>query len=338
MTTLYKLTPTSLRSWSITSESNKVVIEHGDYHGKKQVEVLDFPSEERAVFEMDRRVSIKRTKQGYTTFIPTTVPDLPMLVSEYNPAKLPSMVAIQPKLDGIRCVASRNEMMTRRGEPIHSLPHLKQALQHLPPGIKLDGELYCHGKSFQEHLSIINRDGLHKDFGLINYHVFDIQIPDTSFIDRHKMMEEIVTNLHVACIDSIPYNMAHTSELETIWAPRYKEYEGVIIRDVDAPYLYNERPPTVQKLKWLCSEECKIIDMIAPDTGRSEGAAIFICKLNGVRFKVVPKMPIHLRRQYYQMRHNLIGSWTRVYFEKLSAVGKPLKPRAEGCFRKPDNV
>jgi DNA ligase-1 len=338
MTSLYKLTSSSLRCWSITTEGNKVIIEHGEFGGKKQVDVLNLNCANDALLEADRRIALKRTKQGYTTTIPKTVPDLPMLVSEYAPSKLPHEVVIQPKLDGIRCVATRDTMMTRRDEPIHSLPHIKQALQDLPPGIKLDGELYSHGKSFQDHMSIIRRKSLHANFGDICFYVFDVQIPDLSYDRRHLKLCDLVAALRTPFIQAIPVVYTTLSAVESLGKELFEEYEGVIIRDPDAYYENNGRPSTVQKLKWICSEECQILDIEAPLTGRSEGAAIFVCELNGVRFKVVPKMSIPLRKSYYDMKDSIIGSWTRVYYEKLSAIGTPLKPRAEGCFRKAEDA
>lgn len=58
---------------------------------------------------------------------------------------------IQPKLDGIRCIATVNEgtcvLHTRNDKVIASVPHINAALSKLPDGV-YDGELYNHTVQF----------------------------------------------------------------------------------------------------------------------------------------------------------------------------------------------
>lgn len=339
MTTLYKMTQNSLLSWSITTDDSRVIIEHGQIRGKKQVDFHDCGNAHEALVEMDRRIAIKKTKQGYKTTIPNTVPELPMLVSLFNPSKLPNTVYIQPKLDGLRCIASCDKMMSRRGEPITSMPHIADALKKLPPGIKLDGELYCHGKNFQEHLSIIKRDQPHPAFASIIYNVFDIQVDSVPYNERFATLFDIVDKLNSRYIFPIPTLTKHKDEVVAIAAKMFKDYEGVVIRDPTALYHNNTRHSSIQKYKWTYDVECQIVDIVAPATGREEGAAIFVCELNGVHFKVRPKgETVYIRKSLYENRTSLIGHWTRVTHEGLANSGKPLKPRAFGYARKAEDL
>ncbi len=80
--------------------------------------------------------------------IDTPVYFKPMLAHDYNDykdkIKLP--VAIQPKLDGVRCIVRADGMWSRNGKPIISAPHIFEALTPLfetNPDLILDGELYC---------------------------------------------------------------------------------------------------------------------------------------------------------------------------------------------------
>lgn len=338
--TLYKLTNSNMLTWSVCVSEAKVVVEHGILRGKSQVEVLAYANNYEAEVEARRRIAIKKTKQGYTDEIPSTIPELPMLASTYNPDKLPDKIYIQPKLDGIRCVASCSTMRTRRNEPITSMPHISEALKDLPPGIKLDGELYCHGKSFQDHLSIVKREAIHPEFNKIVYCVFDIQLENVPYAERYSLLFTTIDKLGsnyviaVKTLAKLKEDVAQTAKTE------FFDYEGAILRDPAGLYLYNHRSSALQKYKWTETAECEITNIIAPTTGRSEGAAIFVCRHpdTGKSFKVVPKLPIYIRQAMFRDKSTFIGYWAKVTYEKLSDKGVPLKPRAEAYAHSPEDL
>jgi ATP-dependent DNA ligase len=337
MTTLYKLTNTALLSWSITTEDCKVLIEHGQVSGKKQIDIIHCASAKLAVVEMDRRVEHKKNHQGYTQEVPKAIPELPMLANVYNPKKLPSHVFIQPKLDGIRCIATNYTMISRRGEPITSMPHIQQELDTLPPGIRFDGELYCHGITFQEHLSLIKRHKTHNNFYKINYHIFDIQSDTTSFTDRYRILRNILENKKFNYIELVPTRLIESEHVDKLCHQHFSDYEGAILRDPEATYQYNTRTDFLQKYKWEQTEECRIIDIVASNSGREAGAAIFVCERGEITFRVRPKMSMHERCYILSTKKSHIGKWTRVTYNGLSTNNVPLKPRAEGMFDKPED-
>ena len=118
----------------------------------------------------------------------TTERTFPMLANTYDAAihyNLPDIVAVQPKLDGIRCIASVKGLHSRSNMLITSAPHIKLAC-NLSPETYLDGELYIEGASFDEHLEIINRKTPHKRWREIKYNVFDI-VCEGSFDFRMKL-------------------------------------------------------------------------------------------------------------------------------------------------------
>lgn len=331
-TTLYKLTETNLLSWSIAVDGKIVVIEHGQVNGKKQIDKHECGSIALAFEEMERRISLKKDQQGYSYEEPTNIPRLPMLASSFAAHNLASIVRIQPKLDGIRCIGTYNQMQSRRGELINSMPHIQQALSTLPPGIRLDGELYCHGESFQEHLSVIKRDTPVREHSKFKYHVFDVQLDDEIYETRLEFLKKI---FQVHFPPHLPMVLVPTISIkkEDIVVAAYKHYhmyEGVILRNPMGLYRYNTRSPDLQKYKFVNTEECKIVDIVASKTGREAGAAIFVCSHNGTTFKVRPKMSLYIRKGIFENASSFIGRWTRVTFESYSDKGKPLKPRAEG--------
>ena len=71
-----------------------------------------------------------------------------MLASKYDAKKHNKFPYFtQPKLDGVRCLVSKDGMQSRNGKPIISAPHIRQALEpffQAHPDAVLDGELYNH--------------------------------------------------------------------------------------------------------------------------------------------------------------------------------------------------
>src|SRR3546814_10690811 len=68
----------------------------------------------------------------------------PMLAEKYD-AFEPGFA--QPKLDGVRCIATKDGLFSRQGKPITSCPHISTALTPLfehTPSLVLDGALYNH--------------------------------------------------------------------------------------------------------------------------------------------------------------------------------------------------
>lgn len=330
--TFYKMGSNGLLVWSINTEHNKVIIDHGRMYGSKQQEVLELSSPIEATTELNRRIHIKTTQQGYSTFIPESIPRLPMLALDYDPERLSTTFYVQPKLDGIRCIATNNTMYSRKWKPITSMLHIREELKQLSPDITLDGELYCHGLSFQEHMSRIRRQEYTTLCSSIHYHVYDIQM-NAPYEDRLEALNEVFAKYTFNSITQVSTILSSKMLLDTL-LPKYKEYEGVILRSPNTLYEYNVRSPGLQKYKWNATIEVQIVDIIAAKSGREKDAAIFVCKTeDGVKFKARPAMNVEIRRAYYRNRDNYIGHFTRVTYEGLSKDKVPLKPRAEGIER-----
>jgi len=119
-------------------------------------------------------------------------------------AKWPTPYIVQPKFDGIRCRAiplmtgpKGNEYLLLSSEEnvIYSVPHINVILSNLQLRAELDGELYCHGMSFEEILSITSRTiNLHHDYKAIKFHVFDI-INDQPQM-RRQILVDALRGLH----------------------------------------------------------------------------------------------------------------------------------------------
>lgn len=344
-TTLYKQGHDGLRVWKAaiyhsTIGRHSLIIEHGLQGGKMQQEEITHTQYIHAEIEYEKRIQYKLERQGYTRAVPDYVPDLPMLAVQYEEHKdsLPDIVMVQPKLNGIRGLATNEETRSRRNEEITSCPHIKNALKDLPKKIKLDGELYCHGLSFQKHLSLIKRHHpLNETLRKIKYHVFDLVDTGLPFKLRYAKLCHFIPLLNSPLIKIVPTIYAKKEELEAS-KDEYKDYEGRMIRDPDGLYEPNKRSPTLQKDPWVLHDEFQVLDIKAAKSGREKGAAIFICKANGKEFSVRPAMPLERRRYIFAFKDQFIGDWTRIKYKSLSEDGLPVPPIAEGLRKEREQL
>ena len=330
---LYKLGQNGMLLWEGKVEDTTLTITYGLLLGAPQVITTDYPSNEEAEKELKRRYNKKRDREGYSEEQPTTKPPMPMLATSYPDFKhkLPPIVYVQSKLDGVRCIGSNKGLVTRRNEPISSMPHVLEALSSLPPGIVLDGELYCHGVPFQELLSMIKRDvPTNEAINSISYFVFDI-VNDNPFSTRVNEYQYFCDALGWPLVPLIT-QLAKKKDLEKYLKARVEQgFEGIIVRDPEGYYEPNRRSYSIQKYKKFDDEEYRIIDITCSSRGREEGAAIYVCKTkSGKTFQVRPRMSIPQRSMIYRERESFIGYWTRVTYQGLSSTGVPRQPIAEG--------
>lgn len=161
---------------------------------------------------------------------------------------------VQPKYDGFRCRAQFMEhsgcyMLLSSGEnPFFSVPHILQVLDMLGLKAHLDGELYCHGMSFEEIESIASRTvNLHPDHKKLSLHVFDLVNKEPQM--RRTLLVEALSGLH-PLIQVAPFYLCETlDDVKRAYDALIKlGYEGIIVRHKLAMY-ETKRSTWVMKFK-----------------------------------------------------------------------------------------
>lgn len=184
---------------------------------------------------------------------------VPMLAcdADLHPPEFP--VLVQPKLDGFRCMARREEggwvLYSRKGKVL-PLPHIAAALsQHAVIGLVLDGELYIHGRGFQHLTSAIRRASTEVEF-----HVFDL-ISDQPASRRQDIIASLGIGGPTSPIKRVNCHVvALQQQLDRIYADTLAAgYEGLILRDPKAAYEH-KRSWYLQKLKPWCDAEFLVIN------------------------------------------------------------------------------
>lgn len=187
----------------------------------------------------------------------------------------------QPKLDGVRCLVSKDGMQSRNGKPIVSAPHIREALdpffqQH--PSVVLDGELYNHDlkNDFEKIISLVRKtkptaEDLQESKELVQYWVYDA-IMDGSFLDRIEFLNETFDDWYES-IEIVPTLMVENEQAINERLDFYLEagYEGQMLRVPDSPY-EGKHSKFLIKHKEFEDEEFEIVS-IEEGKGNWAGAA-----------------------------------------------------------------
>ena len=132
----------------------------------------------------------------------------PMLAHKYNPDKADYPAYIQPKLDGVRCVFTKDGAYSRTGKEFKNVDHIKQSLKNVflqNPSLILDGELYNHGlkDDFEKIISLVRKtkpteEHRQQAAELIQYHVYDVaNFAHATYTNRLSMLTSMVKYNHI---------------------------------------------------------------------------------------------------------------------------------------------
>ena len=318
---LYKLdSKGKVRTWSIATCGSTYNQVHGILDGKMQSTYTEVKSgknigkanettaEEQCQLEAEALWKKKRDRSGYTEEIPTDKPLRPMLAKPYsdtvNLLAPEQMWVIQPKLDGVRCLAKFDDegkvtLWTRTGKQIKSVPHIAADLAKLGPpypGAIYDGELYNHElkDDFQGLLSCIKRDKVVEKSKIVQYHIYDLVDEDKTFETRniklqaHLLLLQSDTSL-VPVTTTDPVLRASDLKAEAAkWVD--KGYEGIMLRDLKSKYKINGRSSGLLKFKDFMDEEFVIVGA-SEDKGKMAGQCTFDCAVMKDYTYVGPKDP-----------------------------------------------
>jgi DNA ligase-1 len=178
-------------------------------------------------------------------------------------------VYIQPKLDGVRCLFTKDGAYSRAGNKFMNLAHIELAL--IPffqqqPDVVLDGELYNHElrNDFEKIISLVRKqkptaDDRLEAQKLVQFHCYDYF--DGVKYDSYKTrMQQLVTSdIYDAQIKYVPARLVDSyNYARDIHATFLSEgYEGSIIR-LDGLYKHG-RSYDLMKFKDFSDAEATII-------------------------------------------------------------------------------
>jgi DNA ligase-1 len=282
----------------------------------------------------------KRTETGYwedIAKIDTPVYFKPMLAHDYNDYKdkIKFPVAVQPKLDGVRCIVRADGMWSRNGKPIISAPHIFESLKSLfeaDPDLILDGELYCDktAAGFNTIISCVRKTkptvadlSLSEQF--IEYHIYDIPSVDDNFMERISSLGTY--NLPEYCkIVHTHWVIDGQSRLDYLYGLFMEQgYEGQMIR-LNASY-ENKRSKSLLKRKEFVDAEFTILGVIEGNGNLTGKVGKLQFEINGKPFDSAVNGDWEYIEKLWHSRDGLIGKTATVKYFELTEDGLPRFPK-----------
>jgi ATP-dependent DNA ligase len=196
-------------------------------------------------------------------------------------------VYIQAKLDGVRCLFTKDGAFSRNGKQFMNVRHIEMALKPFfaeQPDVVLDGELYNHKlkHDFEKIISLVRKqkptdeDRLNAQH-LVQFHVYDYF--DGVVYDNYQTRMQLLVNAgfydaqikHVPALLVDSYNYARVQHEEFLSLG----YEGSIIRNGDGIYKHG-RSYDLMKFKDFSDTEATIIDYVTGKGKRTGTLGKFI--------------------------------------------------------------
>lgn len=237
---------------------------------------------------------------------------LPMLANKWEERQnyITEPFYVQPKLDGVRLLVSKEGCFSRTGKAVKGLEHLAS---NLKDGEWLDGECYTQGKTFEEITSIFKMNPQDLEFHVFDY--FDTNSPDLPFAERQK--RTTVETILVKKKSQV--KKYHDTFVD-------QGHEGIMIREAISTYEIGKRSNYLLKYKEFQTEEYEIVGA-KTGHGRDADAVVWVCKTeSGNEFTVRPEGTIKQREEYYANRDKYMGKLLTVRFQNLTALGVPRFP------------
>jgi DNA ligase 1 len=214
----------------------------------------------------------------------------PMLAHKYSEhgSKIIFPAYVQPKLDGIRCIAilksGKCTLWSRTRKPITSMPHIIAEIEAMNiEDCVLDGELYNHDykNNFETIVSKVRQEEPDPEHKIVQYHIYDC-IHTYDFEGRYVWMVKSWNSLHAKPPEFLKLVETHKVEDEGSAIEYFKTfknlgYEGAMLRNSMGLYV-NKRSHDLQKVKEFDDSEFPIVGV---DEGRGKLAGhvgAFICR------------------------------------------------------------
>lgn len=359
--TLYKKSnKNKIEQWNIEVETTEdypdIVITFGEQDGKKQIKRQTITEGknvgkknettiiEQAYAEAQARWE-KQLKKGYVQNLKDAEAGLtdeiiqggiiPMLAHKFQDYDylIEYPVMVQPKLDGQRCVAIKQNgtvtLWTRTRKPILSCPHIIEQLEETLKGMDnffLDGELYLHEKdNFEKIMSAVRKQKSSPESRNIQFHVYDCEFLGTKtqkFEDRIRLLLKLkIKSKHVMVVKTFSCpTLQSVQDMQKLFIEQ--GYEGLMLRQASGVYEC-KRSTSLLKMKTFDDAEFEIVDFVAGE----DQSVVAVCKLDDNKtFGATMSGDKKNNQKYLQDKKSYVGKKLTVKFQGLSGYGVPRFP------------
>jgi DNA ligase-1 len=354
--TIYKKTKTgATQEWTIEVVGNKYRTHSGQVggaittnewticYGKNVGRANETTDKEQTMAEAVAKRT-KKLESGYfenIKHINKTQYFEPMLAAKWEDCKdkVTYPIASQAKLDGIRCIVTKDGMFSRNGKPILSAPHIRESLEGLfkkHPDLIFDGELYADkfANDFNKIVSLVKKTkptdaDLKESEKQIEYHIYDLPSSNNNFIKRMYdlgILFSTYLNLHPYCRIVETYSCNNEDEVMELYGGYVeKGYEGQMLR-IDGKY-ENKRSKNLLKHKSFVDDEYTILDIVEGEGNRTGTAGYMVFEtIDGKPFKSNVKGTWDETAEMLKSKKKLIGKQATIKYFNLTPDGIPRFP------------
>lgn len=265
---------------------------------------------------------------------------------------------VQPKLNGARCwklnhLPSDHQhfetptgvAVSRTLKSFDAISHIDRACdffgQHSP-----DGEVFNPDFDFQTIISLLKKYyavGENPDYPDLctedlQYHVYDLAEPNMQYEARMLFLSGMIKAYNDSVdpehriIHAVPTHRVESIEEIDKWNEYYilLGYEGLIIRDPESEYAFNDRNDSLIKYKKFYDDEFEIIGFSYEEwhdvlSGVIRKLVLWRCVTkDGLEFTSRPKGSFLARERMYKTAEKEIGKMLTVRYQELSQDGVPI--------------
>lgn len=292
-------------------------------------------AEQQALRDAKSKWQRKQDREQFSADLnaPTTKFVAPMLAQNYDDRKdeldFSQGVWVQCKLNGARCIASRNGLFSRKGSKWESVPHISRALEHffeLHPDVVLDGELFNEElrQDLGSIISLISKkkitpEDLNKSQQMVQYHVYDVVDTVRDYKSRLELLKDYVLEINNPCIRVVQtIQCLNTSEIDRhLQLFERQGHEGAIVRS-NGVY-ENKRSKHLLKYKSFTDSEFVIVGVIEGEGNLAGKIGAFVLEdARGMRFNSSPTGSHAYWEQMWRDRDQLVGKQATVKYKELT--------------------
>lgn len=316
--------------WKIWSEANII---HIEANGQRYTEEISEGKQSRSISEqiklrLDSRVrnkmdsGFKYTKEEaegtITNQLGFAAPMLAKSIKDIRGLDI-SECAVQPKLDGHRCLINREGAYSRRGKVIDTVPEIIDCL-NIPEGITLDGELYCHGVPLQTIASWAKRR--QPETLKLQYHVYDVIIEDVTFFKRRVELAKILKDCDPGKIIPVVTMFCNKNFDPFTYCQKFRElgYEGAMLRPLNGLYEIGKRSKDLIKVKMRYDAEFICVGI---EESKDGWAVLWLKTESGDVFKASAPGTHYEKKHVIDNKEKYIGRIVTCEYAELTNSGIP---------------
>lgn len=299
--------------------------------------------EEQALAEIQSKY-LKQLKTGYHKDIGdihTQKYIEPMLAQKYKDRIKDvdfesGLWAVQPKLNGQRCIATKHGLFTRKGETYVSVPHISESLKPFfdkYPDAFLDGELFNFElrQKLNELATLtrktknISQEDLERSRTIVQYHVYDgagFGLDESDpYQDRILLLEENLSGSYIYLIDT--YYPETQFDFEKLYNGFVEDgQEGAMLRHLGSSYEH-KRSKWLLKVKPEEDDDGLLLEVHKGEGNWCNGAKTVTVQWKDKTFDVTLKCSMEEAVTFWENRESWIGKRVTFKYFGLTGLGKP---------------